>query len=73
VYVFNSCSAAKAFAAAMQALHTGCPDGECEGKKNVLCPTPGCTCEPPEGEEPGVIGYSRSGEGDGPPAMSLIS
>lgn len=79
VYVFNSCTAAKAFAAAMQALHTGCPNGGgCDSKRNVLCIPPGCECEPPEGEEPGVIGYSRTdaeggGSSDSPPAMSLIS
>jgi len=79
VYVFNSCIAATAFAKAMQALHTGCPNGgDCLQKRNVLCPLPSCECEPPEGEEPGVIGYSREdavggGSADSPPAMSLIT
>lgn len=74
VYVFNSCTAAKAAAAAFQALHTSCTEGgDCDNKRNVLVGIPGCSCEPPEGEEPGVIGYSSSGDSDAPPALSLVS
>lgn len=68
-YVFNSCNAAKSFAAAMSASSNCSNQPPCDTPCKGAQYDKNCKCEPPEGDDPGVVGYS--GGGDMPPIMGI--
>lgn len=69
-YVFNSCEAAKSFAASMASGSDCSNQPPCDIPCKNATISKFCTCEPPEGEEPGLIGY-KGDPGGGDPIAGL--